>query len=156
MKDELENRQAERIARARTMAALELHAICAGFTQELNRRLTRCELVLDPPAYTAELFHEDGPNLIQINVRGRILQIEFAAPDQLISTEHFRQPYILSGTVRGFNQEMLESDRVEEQNLFYCDENPNTKSFWRCFDGRTYRTGPFDREYLIELLQQLL
>jgi hypothetical protein len=27
---------------------------------------------------------------------------------------------------------------------------------WRFFDARTYRSGPFDQEYLIGLMEQLL
>jgi hypothetical protein len=40
----------------------------------------------------ALVSREGEPNLMQINVRGRILQVEFTAPSDLLSTEEFRQP----------------------------------------------------------------
>jgi hypothetical protein len=92
--------------------------------------------------------------LIQINVRGRILQIEYGAADTLISTEEFRIPYTLAGSVRAFNQELLDKDIIEEQLIFYTIEKH--RRMWRFFDARTYRSGPFDQAYLISLLEQLL
>ena len=38
--------------------------------------------------------------------------------------------------------------------FFYCLER--TRQFWRFFDERTYRTGPFDRDYLLALLEALI
>jgi hypothetical protein len=82
------------------------------------------------------------------------LQIEFEATEELTSSEDFRIPYALHGAVRGFNQELLEQNVVREQLLFYTVEKTGT--MWRFFDARTYRTGPFDQDYLIGLMEQLL
>jgi len=144
--------QKERILRR--MAAVELHSICADFVAALNRLLSQSEVLLDPPSFSEDAFREQGVNLIQISVRGRILQVGFAATSDWVSTEDFRVPYTLEGSVRAFNQALLEKDLIEEQLLFYTLEKQ--KKLWRFFDGRTYRSGPFDREYLIGLMEQLL
>ena len=52
----------------------------------------------------------------------------------------FRIPYILEGSVRAFNQEMLDKDLIEEQPLFYTMER--NRNMWRYFETRTYRSGP--------------
>jgi len=109
---------------------------------------------LDPCELSREGFFEDGSNLFQINVHGRILQVEFKATAELVSTEEFRVPYILEGTVRAFNQSLLDKDLIEEQLLFYTLENH--RKMWRFFDARTYHTGLFDREYLISLMEQIV
>src|SRR5689334_17377900 len=102
-KDEGDQRRARDVAALRRRAAVQIHTVCAHFVESVNRLLPRPEVELDPAEYTEELFHEEHPNLIQINVRGRILQAEFAATPELISTEEFRIPYTLSGAVRAFN-----------------------------------------------------
>jgi hypothetical protein len=145
---------AREMAAVRRRAAVELHAICAEFVGSLNRLLSHSEVLLDPDGFPEETFREDGANLIQINIRGRILQIEFAATVDLISTEDFRVPYTLQGAVRAFNQQLLEKDRIEEQLVFYTVERE--KKTWRFFDARTYRSGPFDQDYLVAVLEQLL
>jgi hypothetical protein len=153
-KDEELLRHAREIAEVRARAAVELYSICAGFVAEVNRLVAHTELKLDPPDYTSRSYRDIGPNLIQINARGRILQIEFEATEQLVSTEEFRVPYTLAGSVRCFNQEWLERDSVNEQLLFYCLEK--ARNLWLYFDARTYRTGSFDQEYLITLMEQLV
>ena len=153
-KDDLKSRHAEQIDEMRRQAACGLHTVCAKFVENINALLSRTQVFLDPPEYAPESFRPGDPNLLQINVRGRILQIEFEAPDQLVSTEHFRVPYILEGAVRSFNQELLERDSIEEQLLFYCLEG-NRKA-WRYFDGRTYQTGLFEQEYLVSLMERIL
>ena len=147
-------RRAREIAALRQAAAADLYAICADFVGSVNRLLARSEIELDPPGYGPNSFHEDVANLMQINVRGRILQVSFSATPGLVSTEDFRVPYTLQGTVRTFNQELLDKDIIEEQLIFYTLENH--KKMWRYFDARTYRSGPFDQEYLIGLMEQLL
>ena len=112
------------------------------------------DVELDPSSFAEGAFQEHTANLIQINVRGRILQVSFYATPELVSTEDFRVPYTLEGCVRAFNQELLEKDLIEEQLLFYTLEN--AKKMWRFFDARTYRSGPFDQEYLIGLMEQLI
>ena len=65
-----------------------------------------------------------------------------------------RVPYTLEGNVRAFNQELLDKDLIEEQLIFFTLENQ--RPMWRFFDARTYRSGPFDVEYLIGLMEQLI
>ena len=153
-KDEQVVRRAQEISALRSRAAAELHRVCAGFVDELNALLSSPTVTLDPPAFAESAFHEMGPNLFQINVRGRLLQIEFEATVELISTEDFRIPYTLTGAVRTFNQALLDKDLIEEQLLFYTLER--RQSMWRFFDARTYRSGEFDRDYLLTLLEQLV
>ena len=158
--DTLADRDQNLVDRAREIAALrgraagELHSICAEFVASLNRLLSREAVVLDPPVFGEEAFHEEGRNLIQINVRGRILQIEFGSTAELVSTEEFRIPYTMDGSVRAFNQELLEKDIIEEQLLYYTLEKD--RKWWRFFDARTHRSGPFDQEYLVSLMEQLI
>ena len=78
--------------------------------------------MLDPPDFGQEAFREEGRNLIQMNVRGRILQIEFGSTEELVSTEEFRIPYTMDGSVRAFNQDLLEKDIIEEKLLYYTLE----------------------------------
>jgi hypothetical protein len=146
--------KAQRIGALRRRAASELHSICMSFVGEINRHLTKTELSFDPAAYTPESFQDDGANLFQINARGRILQIEFSGTEDLISTENFRVPHILEGATRCFNQDALDRAVIEEQYVFYCVEKRHNQ--WRYFDARTYRSGPFNEEYLISLMEQLL
>jgi hypothetical protein len=153
-KDERYLRHSREVAALRISAAAEVHAICRAFVDSVNHLLDRSELVLDPPEFSAAQFHEDAANLLQISVRGRILQVEFAATGELLSTEDFRVPYTLSGAVRAFNQQLLEKDLIEEHLLFYTVEKQG--NMWRFFDARTYHTGAFDRDYLISLMEQLI
>jgi hypothetical protein len=153
-KDAVILERAREIAALRRAAAADLHAICADFVASVNRLLARIEVELDPPVYGAASFQEDLANLMQINVRGRILQVSFSATVEAVSTEDFRVPYTLEGTVHAFNQELLDKDIIEEQLIFYTLENH--KKMWRFFDARTYRSGPFDQEYLIGLMERLL
>lgn len=142
------------IASLRRQAAVELHAICGAFVRELNQQLSSTQLQFDPPEYAPETFQEIGVNLLQINVRGRILQIEFSSTPETVSTENFRVPHIIEGSIRCFNQEFLDRAVIEEQFIFYCLEKK--RNLWRFFDARTYRSGPFDQEYLISLMEQVV
>ena len=153
-KDESFLRRAREIATLRRTAAVGLYAICFEFVNSVNRLLSRSEMVLDPPEFSPDAFLEDAKNLFQINVQGRILQVEFEAAPGLISTEDLRVPYTLHGVVRAFNQELLDRSLIEEQLLFYTLEKD--KKMWRFFDARTYRSGPFDQEYLMSLMEQLI
>jgi len=152
-KDETALQHAREIAALRRRAAGELFTVCASFVDGVNSLLPTPEVQLDPRDFSANTFQEDGVNLLQINVRGRILQIEFETTPDLISTEDFRIPYTLSGAVRAFNQALLDKDLIEEQLIFYTLEK---KTMWRYFDARTYRSGEFDQEYLVGLMEQLL
>jgi hypothetical protein len=153
-KDEILLRHSRDIASLRRAAAADLHAICADFVNSVNRLMELSEMQLDPHGFAEEHFRDDITNLVQINVRGRILQVAYRATPELISTEDFRVPYTLEGTVRAFNQALLEKDLIEEQLIFFTIEHH--KKMWRFFDARTYRSGPFDQEYLIGLMEQLL
>jgi hypothetical protein len=153
-KDEIAIRRAREIAALRARAAADLFQLCAVFVGDLNRLLSTPAVTLDPPSFPESAFQDSAPNLLQINVRGRLLQIEFEATPELVSTEDFRIPYTLKGAVRAFNQALLDKDLIEEQLLFFTLER--RQSMWRFFDARTYRSGEFDRDYLIGLLEQLL
>ncbi len=153
-KDEISVRHAQEIIALRHAASAELYSICSGFVNSLNNLLSSSEVGLDPPTPPTDAFQEHLPNLIQINVRGRILQVEFEGTGELVSTEDFRIPYTLQGYVRAFNQALLDKDLIEEQLIFYTLERD--RNLWRFFDARTYRSGPFDQEYLVGLMEQLL
>ena len=153
-KDSVLVQKTHEIAALRRQAAMELHAICCSFASEINRHLSQPQVQFDPSAYSAESFTDNGVNLLQINVRGRILQIEFESTPEMISTENFRVPHILEGSIRCFNQEYLEQAVIEEQYIFYCLEKK--RKLWRFFDARTYRSGPFDRDYLVALMEHVV
>jgi hypothetical protein len=138
----------------RREGAAGLHLLCREFVDDLNARLTRPSLVLDPPEWDPVNFDEDTPNLFQISLRGRLLQLEFAATDEAFSTEDFRHRYTLRGGVRSFNQDFLEQDTVDEQQIFYC--HTETGDAWHFFDARTYRTGRLSVDYLAAELERLL
>jgi len=152
--DERRVRRVHEVEAMRRAAARELHSVCDDFVAAVNGRLDDRVVLLDPPEFSAASYSDDSPNLVQINVHGRILQVAYAATAELVSTEDFRIPYILEGSVRAFNQEMLDKDLIEEQPLFYTME-PN-RNMWRYFETRTYRSGPFDRDYLISVMEQIL
>lgn len=158
--DALAEKDGAYLRRAREMAALrasatrDLYRICADFVAAINSLLARDEVVLDPPEFSDAVFDEHASNMIQINVRGRILQVEFRITPELVSTEDFRIPYTLEGSVRAFNQELLDKDLIEEQLLFYTLEKD--KNLWRFFEPRTYRSGSFDQEYLVSLMELLI
>lgn len=153
-KDEMRLRHSREMGALRRAAASDLYAICADFVNSVNRLLARSELELDPRSFPEDAFQEDVQNLIQINVRGRILQISFINTPELVSTEDFRIPYTLQGSVRAFNQDLLDKEVIEEQLVFYTLEKD--KKMWRFFDARTYRSGPLDQEYLISVMEQII
>ena len=158
--DRLVEKDEEQLKRTREMLALrckaagQLHSVCADFARAVNALTSRAEVTVDPPEYEPGAFRDHEANLFQLNARGRILQIEFQATEELTSSEDFRIPYALHGAVRGFNQEMLQQNIIREQLLFYTLEK--TGNMWRFFDARTYRTGPFDQDYLVGLMEQLV
>ncbi len=151
--DDIHLRRTHEIGLLRRQAALELHGICDAFVRELNQMLSEFALEFSPKEYALDSFQDLGLNLFQINARGRILQIEFEATPELVSTEDFRVPYIMFGEIRSFNQQLLERDLIEEQLLFYTMEK--ARNLWRYFDARTYRSGLVDGDYLAGLMDQL-
>lgn len=142
------------IAALRRQAACALHAVCAEFAGSVNRLLPAPVLDLSPAEYTEALFRDSGMNLIQINARGRVVQIAFQATEELVSTRKYKIPHTLEGEVRAYNQEMLEHTEIEDYLLFFCVEKE--RNTWRFFDWRTNHSGPFDREVLITLMERLV
>ena len=153
-KDEGFLRMTRQMDQLRRAAASELHTICRDFVNSLNRLMSKGELVLDPDQFSGAAFQEEAVNLIQISVRGRILQVAYSSTPELVSTEDFRIPYTLAGSVRAFNQELLNKDLIEEQLVFYTVEKD--RKMWRFFDPRTYRSGTLDQEYLVSVMEQLI
>lgn len=138
-----------RVEAARRDAAEELHSLCARFASHINALLKNTEMSLDPARYPGT-----EKALFQLNVRGRIVVLCLEPPEELVSTESFREPYILEGTVRSFNQELLDRGDIEENLIFYCTV-PSPGS-WRYFHPRTHQTGPLDENYLVSLFETLL
>ncbi len=153
-KDEKMLRRAREIMELRQTAAVGLHRVCSAFVDSLNRLMAASQISLDPAEFSAATFRDDAPNLIQIGVRGRILQVAFEATPEMVSTEDFRIPYTMAGSIRGFNQDLLDKDLIEEQLIFFTLEKQGNQ--WRFFDARTYRSGPFDQDYLVALMEQLV
>jgi hypothetical protein len=142
------------VDRHRSDGAASLYKLCREFVDDLNGRLPETALILDPAEWSAESFRETGPNLIQISLRGRLLQFEYESTDEPYSTEDFRHRYVLRGDVRSFNQHFLEHDTVDEQHIYYCPDEGG--SGWHFFDVRTYRTGRVSMDYLASELERLL
>jgi hypothetical protein len=153
-KDQQLVEQTQNIAVLRREAAVRLHALCAEFVKLVNGLLLGPPIELDPPAFWPDSFQEGAPNLFQINVRGRVLQIEFASTDQILSTEDFRVPYTIEGVIRSFNQELLDQNVIEEQLLFFCIAKEG--NHWRFFDSRTYRTGVLDLDYMVSVMEEVV
>jgi hypothetical protein len=101
------------VGRLRIQGAADLHAICRSFVNALNSKLVSSAIVLDPAEYSSRNFNDSGANIFQINLRGRLLRIDFTATEELYSTGDFRRCYTLlapSSSVRG----RAASDRVAE------------------------------------------
>lgn len=146
-----QTRHTEEVRRA---AALDLHRLCRRFVQEVNELLERVQVELSPPEFSPEDFRDSGPNLFQINARGRILQIEFEATDGLLSTDSFRTPYTLQGAIRYFNQELLERMEIQEHLLFFCPEGELGR--WEGVESRARRSATLDEDYLLALMESLV
>ncbi len=153
-KDEQRLREEQEIWSLRRESAFELYVICSNFVRTVNAVLSQIRLELSPADYTADKFHETGPNIFQVNASGRIIQVAFEASEPLITTEDFLTPYTLEGAVRWFSQESLETMGIAEHLLFLClrDNGPE----WVYFDPQTHRKGSFDEDYLATLLEELL
>jgi hypothetical protein len=143
-----------RVEQLRIQGAAALHGICGAFVDDLNARLAEPSLQFDPPVFDPGRFRDSAPNLFQINLSGRLLQIEFTATDELVSTDDFRKPYTLVGTVRSFNRELLAQNSVDEQSIYFCPEGASGE--WHYFDSRTYRTGRVSGDFLARELERLL
>jgi hypothetical protein len=152
--DEIQIEEEKRLAALRRESAFELYVICSNLVRSLNSRAKKGRLELSPPEFTADSFQESGPNLFQINVSGRIVDIAFEATDALTSTEDFLRPYTVEGSIRWFNQDALETLGIHEQLLFLCVEGEELS--WIHFNPITHREGPFDEDFLMGLLEALL
>ena len=160
-KDESAAARRREVDLQRDLAARRLHEICRRFVERLNSLIEgdRLELM---PAELPEQLDMDGQLQIMLNVRGRVLLIALEPPPALVSTENFRKPYIFQGEVRFFNQELLDEARVEEHGLYFCpgegskDGSGRRQGAWLFWNGRNYKSGPVDEEYLASLLEQLM
>lgn len=154
VRDEAKLHRATSVDRIRPLGALSLHLLCSDFVNGVNAKLSQPAVTLDPPEWSPEKFNDAGANLIQINLRGRLLQIAFQSTEQFESTEDFNKPYVLEGAVRSFNQDLLDLNRIDEQQIYFCIEGEEGK--WYFNDRRLYRTGPVDQKFFIDELEQLL
>lgn len=146
--------ESTRVDELRSRGALDLHRICSLFVDRVNAKLSEPAILLDPAVFEEANYNDGGLNLFQINLRGRILQIEFGPTAELFEDEDFRKPYVLRGAVRSFNQDLLDHGSVDEQMIFYCPSNHGAR--WHFFDGRTYRSGLVGEHYLIAEMERLL
>jgi hypothetical protein len=146
--------ESSQVDRIRAEGAASLYGMCRKFVDELNGKLKEPILVLDPPQWNPDSFDDSRVNLLQISLRGRLLQIEFAATDEPYCTEDYRHRYVLEGAVHSFNQNFLERDTVDEQMIFFCAHE--AVPVWHFFDPRTYRNGLVTMEYLASELERLL
>jgi hypothetical protein len=147
-------RQAKEYALLRRRGAGELHALCHELVEAINRHLASPRVELSPPDFPEEVYRDDGANVFQINVSGRIVQVEFHATTTPLSTEKLPAPYILEGSVRAFNQEFLDLSLVPEQPLF-CSVRESLLE-WVWYDPRSQRTAPFGQDRLLALLERLM
>ena len=140
--------------RLKSEGALVLFQTCREFVDGLNTRLSEPAVILAPFEWEIDNFSDDQTNFFQISLRGRLIQVEFQSTEEMFSTEDFRRPYVLHGSIRSFNQESLERNRMGEQRIFCCrvKEAPE----WHYFDARTYRTGRLTADYLADELERLL
>ncbi len=146
--------ESARVDGLRAQGAVGLHDICRRFVDALNGRLSESAVLLDPPDYSARNYNDGGLNLFQISLRGRLLQIEFEGTEELYSTEEFRQPYVLQGAIRSFNQDLLDRNMLDEQTIFYCPRDGAAQ--WYYSDCRTYRTGVVTPDFLAAEMQRLV
>ncbi len=112
--------ESTQVDQLRLRGALDLYRICSAFVGKVNEKLPEPAILLDPPAFSESSFNDGGMNLFQINLRGRILQIEFNSTAELYEDDDFRMQYVLRGAVRSFNQDQLEHGSIDEQMIFYC------------------------------------
>jgi len=152
--DDRRIQQAQQIAGLRRQGAKELHELCRSVVDELNPLLTRFRMELSPADYGDNGFRDPGKNVIQVDLRGRVVQITYEATDAYTSTEQFRIPYIIQGAIRWFNQERLDRDEMGEEWVFYSQERDGWR--WYVVDPRSRRFSPFDADHLTSILEQLV
>ncbi len=143
-----------KVRASRQEALQRLWGTCRSFADALNAYVNHDRLELTPPDPPDELPDED-PIQLMLNVRGRVLLLDLRAPENLIASDNFKKPYILEGDVRFFNQELLESDRVEEHGIFFCP-GEGERGAWLFWNMRSYKSGVVDEGYLASLLEHIL
>jgi hypothetical protein len=153
-KDKRQIELSRKVEQRRIEGAVELHRLFRSFVSEVNALASSPGLVLDPEEFAGGQFIDSDQNFFQIHVRGRILLVTFGPPSEDVSTEDYGEPYILEGTVRCFNQELLEHESIEEHQIFYCLSNAAAE--WRYSKLRTYQTGRVDENYLASVFESLL
>ncbi len=153
-KDERTHQHRIDVQRQRIEGAARLWQVCRDFADHLNTYVEQDRLELSPPDPPTEIT-EDSQVQLLLNVRGRIVLLEIRVPGTLVAAENFRKPYILEGEIRFFNQETLEEDRVEEHGIFFCPAEDHGGA-WLYWNGRTYRSGRVDEDYLAGLLEQII
>lgn len=152
-KDRLELARQEAIEQMRREAAVELYGICRRFVDELNSLMDQVKLDLSPGEYACANYRDTAPNLFQINLNGRLIQISFKPTDTVTSIDNYRIPYTLEGNVNSYNQQLLEHDEIRDQKIYYCLERGG--NHWRYQEGGTGRQGVVDSDYLAALLEKL-
>lgn len=134
--------------------AAELHQLLAEFVAEVNALVAEVKLDLSPVRWPAGSLNYNEPNIFQINVSGRVIQVAFQVTDKLRERVEIRTDYTLAGSVRWFNQELLEREEVREDRLYYCVGR--SERGWRYVDSRSQKIGILDSGYLAGLLEQLV
>jgi hypothetical protein len=157
----LANRDSQRIEHERRIfalrreAAVDLHRVCVSFVAEMNRLLNAVSLDVTPETFTEDTYTDARVNLIQIHVSGRVIQFAFQATAHLEAREALRSTaYTLEGTVRWFNQDLLDRDDINEHRLYYCLDKARNE--WRYLDPRSQRLGTVDNQYVAGLFEQLV
>jgi len=152
--DRARQERERQIETLRRQSAADLFAICRRFVARLNGLLTTTAADITPLEFSVKGFDEQPMQLVQINVSGRVIQFTYQATPDLETTEDFRHPYTLEGSVRWFNQLMIERDDVRDHKLF-CVINGDVGE-WRYMDSNSRKGGPVDEDYLICLLEELI
>ena len=152
--DRARERREEEVLALRRQAAGELHELCANFVASINKLVATVHLDLAPSAWETQALKCNEVNLIQINASGRIIQLSFQVTDALEERLDIRTPYTLHGSVRWFNQELLDRDDVREEKLYYCTGKNDPG--WRFVEARSQKMGAVDEDYLASLIEQLL
>lgn len=152
-KDEARARKARDWERRQNEAGEALLLICAHLVETLNLLLEQMQVELSPPAFQPESLDTVSGLLIQINANGRIVQVQ-VKPREECSSDPLRSGYLLTGSLRWFNQELLERQEIQEEPLL-CSVD-GSGHVWRYLDPRTRKSGVFDQDYLAEKLEQLL
>jgi hypothetical protein len=144
----------KKLEELRQNAVKELHSICAGFVGHVNGFSSTVKLELSPPDFIIDGFGEAKVHLLQIGVNGRVIQFSFRGTSEMEATDDLRVPYTIEGSVRWFNNEMLERDEVKDHPLYYCLERGNWA--WRYQDLNTHRLGLIDDDFLADRFEELI